>query len=250
MKDRIKANFNRAWKTYDQYCGVQKSVCEKAIDLLLSQGEDYSLAADFACGTGVSTQCLADKVKFEKLIAIDFCESLLEIAREKNKDARIETLLHDFDERVFQDHHLDLLFCNMGLQWSLNLKNTLTLFRSYLKDTGLLVFSMPLQNTFAELKAQNRNSFHTLQEIVSILDECQYQVKISQKEILKDQFSTAFDAIRSIKSIGANCVLDKSHFGGKKITRNNVSDFFVNPKVVSLTYHIGIFVAKKTKESL
>ena len=246
MKTRIKASFNKAWKTYDDYCGVQKSICEKAIELLLIQGDRYPVVADFACGTGLSTQCLVRDINVEKIIAIDFCENLLEIARAKNSDTKAEFLLADFDDRLFPDQYLDLIFCNMGLQWSIALKKTLALFHAYLQNSGVLVFSMPLDNTFPELHSRYKNSFHTVNKVISFLDECQYHVELFREEVLVDHFSTALDALRSIKSVGANCGLDKTGPVTHKITKNNISELFVNPKMVSLTYHVGIFVAKKS----
>jgi len=247
MKAKIKNSFNRAWKTYDVNCEVQKTVCLKAIELLLRHGKTHLQVADFACGTGVSTLFLSEKIDFEQMKAIDFSEKLSEIAREKINDDRIEILLSDYDDRIFADQTVDLIFCNMGLQWSVNINCTLDLFYGYLKDKGLIAFTIPLENTFSELNGPYKNTFYSPREILRVLEEVGYRVEVFYPEIVVEHYSTPLQALQSIKAVGANCVVNEKRSAKKVITRQMVESFFVDPKAVSLTYHLGVFIAKKSK---
>jgi malonyl-CoA O-methyltransferase len=247
MKNKIKNSFNRAWKTYDVYCNVQKTVCLKAIELLLQYGKTYPQVADFACGTGMSTLCLSEKIDFEKMKAIDFSEKLSEIAREKINDNRIDLVLSDFDDRLFADQTFDLIFCNMGLQWSLNISSTLSLFYEYLKNKGLIAFSLPLENTFSELNVPYKNTFYTPREILKTLEDIGCQVEMFYPEIVVEQYSTPLKALQSIKSVGANCVVNEKRSAKNIVTKKMMESFFVDPKFVSLTHHVGIFIARKSK---
>ena len=165
-KKRIKACFNKAWKSYDEHCSVQKRVCKMAIEALREQRLRYDIIADFACGTGVSTQLLLSNLESKSIYAIDFSERLLEVAKKKNKNnLNMHYILEDFDSLIFADNYLDLAFCNMGLQWSLNLENTLNIISGYLRGTGMLAFTIPMAGTFQELNGCE-NSLYNADEII------------------------------------------------------------------------------------
>jgi malonyl-CoA O-methyltransferase len=245
QKNRIKICFSKAWNTYDKYCHVQKQACEKAVEALMLQGSYYKTIVDFACGTGVSTQYIVNNFRFETLYAIDFSESLLEVARKKAFNGNVKYMLGDFDDILFPAGSLDLIFCNMGLQWSLNLRRTLDVLNSYLHNSGLVVFTMPLLNTFDGVDGLNNNFLYDVDSVGKLLEQCQYQVVTSFQEIYVEKFSSRLNAIRSIKSVGANCLLKSGNDPQKNMPRHYIKKVIVDESPCDLTYHIGIFVAKK-----
>src|SRR3989338_7278623 len=141
-KIKIKYNFNKACKTYDNHCDVQNKICEKTIQLLLNHKNYFEITGDFACGSGESTKQLINYIQYKKCYGIDFSENLLNNA--KNKLSGIEFILSDFDDIIFEDESLDLIFSNMGLQWSIDLQKTFSVLTRYLKKDGLIVFSLPI----------------------------------------------------------------------------------------------------------
>jgi malonyl-CoA O-methyltransferase len=247
-KLRIKACFNKAWKSYDGHCSVQKHVCKKAIELLGEQGLRYDTIADFACGTSVSTQLLQSQLVFKALYAIDFSERLLEVAKRKTNNRNIHYILADFDSLIFESNYLDLAFCNMGLQWSANLGNTLNTINGYLRRAGILAFTIPMVGTFEELKGC-KNALYNYAEIVNILQRAGYDLVQYQDEIIVEQFGSHLDAVRSIKSVGANYLMRANLGNQRGLTRDNIKDYFHARESISLTYRVGIFVAKKLRRT-
>lgn len=245
LKNKIKLYFNKARNTYDTHCSLQKTVCEKAVEILKRYRNQYENAADFACGTAVSTQCLSERVGYSTLYGIDFAEQLLAVAKEKEFREPVEWINADFDDRVFEKDYLDLVFCNMGLQWSLNLKKTLALFYDYLHCSGICALTIPLEGTFPEIHEGHKNSFHSKKIVENALQACGFTLLNSLEEYLVEHFNTQYEALNSIKSIGANCLMSNRTHRSKK---GATSAIFVNEAKRTLSYRMGIFIAIKNRE--
>jgi malonyl-CoA O-methyltransferase len=247
-KNRIKRCFNKAWRSYDNYASVQKKVCEKSIEILNQLNREFTVVADFACGTGISTQYLINNVRHKKIYAIDFSEKLINVARRKLGCDSAEYILADFDSLLFPEKTVDMIFCNMGLQWSLNLKKTLTVFNSYLKESGILIFSIPLQGTFVEIKKSSKNKLHCAHDIEGMLELMSLSLLQYHHAIYVEKFSAQTEAVRSIKSVGANCLMLENKTRRLSSFSKKNTEIFVSKENVSLTYQVGIFMAEKTKE--
>lgn len=245
MKNKLRQSFNKAWKTYDLYSQIQQRACDKAIKVLLQHGNRYSLVADFACGTGLSTQSLLGSIQTEKILAIDFSEKFLQVASNKNMGSKVQIIHADFDELRDDTADLDLIFCNMGLQWSPNILFTLRLFHSYLKTNGLLVFSLPMDSTFTELKEPYRNAFYTPESLKDRINESGFNLFSFEEFTTVDQFDNPVKALRSIKFVGANCLVMDDDLRKKGLSRSAVKNMFVSHNNFNLSYRIGIFVIKK-----
>lgn len=238
----MQANFNRACKTYDQHCSVQNKICHASITLLLKHASNFKVISDLACGTGESTRQLIDNIEYQTCYAIDFAEKLLNQAKSK-LPADIKLVLSDFDALSFIDEEVDLVFCNMGLQWSLNLANTLSCFNKSLRWKGWLIFSMPIFGNFPELKDEYKLEMLTHEEITKTLENADFELVEHAMHIYCEQFPTPYAALQSIKKVGANTTMIQHKT--QRISREEIHTMFIDPKVSNLTYQIGIYVARK-----
>ncbi len=241
---RIKSNFNHSVDTYDSHCTVQNAVCDEAIELLIKYSNSFNCIADFACGTGESTKNLIENVNYRKCYAVDFSEKLLNTAKGK-LDHQVEFILSDFDHSLFDDDHLDLVFCNMGLQWSINIANTIKLFSHYLSNNGLMLFSVPLEGNFPEIKELYKLKSLSQQQIVKALEAADLSLIEYKQQIYKQRFLDSYGALRSIKNVGANYNMRLSKKISVGLSRSHIKELFVNPNIPTLTYEIGVFLAKK-----
>lgn len=242
-KIRIQRSFNRAFKTYDDYSYILIKICKELLSQLKKIEFNYEIIADFACGTGVSTQEINLVFSYKNLYAIDFCSNLLNEAKKKFENSNIVFILADFDDFLFFENSLHLIFCNMGLQWSLDLRNTFKVYSYQLVHSGLMAFSIPLEGTFNELDAKSRNQFYQPDFIINLLIKNGFLILSYHETNFTDEFKTVQEAIHSIKYIGANCLVQrrKTDLSAKPILKSS----FTNQKVVELTYRIGFFICKK-----
>lgn len=133
----------------------------------------------------------------------------------------------------------------MGLQWSLNINNALSLFYSILRKNGILIFSIPLEGTFIELNQCYRNKQRFGWEVKTILRDLNLQSIQCHHFNYIQVFDTHLDALKSIKGVGANCILDRTGINQINHLGKRMKNFFLEKENISLTYHIGIFIAKK-----
>ena len=242
---RIQRSFNKAFKTYDDYGYIPVKICKELLSQLKKLEFNYEIIADFACGTGISTQEINLAFSYKSLYAIDFCNNLLNEAKKKFRNSSIMFILADFDNFLFFENSLHLIFCNMGLQWSLDLKNTFKVLFYQLVHSGIIAFSIPLTGTFDELNKRSRNQFHQPDFITNLLAANGFLILSYKETTFTDEFKTIQEAIRSIKYIGANCLVrrQKADLSARPILQSSVN------KVVKLTYRIGFFICKKAKKA-
>jgi malonyl-CoA O-methyltransferase len=217
----IRDCFNKAATKYDANCQLQLATGEKLLSLI----KPAETIIDLGCGTGITTA----KLKYKKLYALDISDKLLAQAKLRLGNKNITYLETSFDN--FSGLKLDLAFANMSLQWSDNLSLTLRNIKDNLKATGILAFSIPLAGTFSELNISTM-PFLSIKQVIEILDG--WQIIYSESEEINYLFPNLIEALRSIKSVGANYCKNKT---GALPSRDR------SPYL--LKYNIGYFMVRK-----
>lgn len=245
VKNRVRSQFNRAALTYDLSCSVQDAICLQAIQILLKHQNVFDNIADFGCGTGQSTNGLLRYLDCKHCYAVDFAEQLLAVARNKfSYIDKIGWIYCDFDQPIKFAKPLDLIFCNMGLQWSSDVVKTLHLWQRYLKHQGLLLFSVPMAGNFPELKENIKPDFLTDREMTDALESNGLYLIAKKFERIEVQFTNQLSALKALKATGTN--YNKTTTSPKHGLKSLKTDhFFINSNVSQLTYEIGIYLSRK-----
>ncbi len=243
IKDKIRLSFNRAYNTYDNYCMLQSDICEKLILQLKQYISSANSVVDFGCGTGNSTRQLVDNLSCKKICAVDIADKLLAKAEHKLVQHHVDVLIADFEQVIFKNNSINLAFSNMALQWSTNLKKTFDVLYAQLADEGLFAFSMPIDETFFELEDDCKNKFFRRSEILLELLNSGFRVLSSSDESYTLPFSLPNAALKSIKMVGANCLLDQNP--ENNLFNRKLSEMFKSKDNYSLTYNIGFFIVMK-----
>jgi ubiquinone/menaquinone biosynthesis C-methylase UbiE len=101
--------------TYDAARGYRPEVLKQWLDLIAAHApSDLELIVDLGCGTGRFTQPLADRFA-AKLIGIDPSERMLDVARAKLSNARVEFLQASSENLPLLDGSADMVFMSMVL---------------------------------------------------------------------------------------------------------------------------------------
>lgn len=248
VKESIKRSFNRAVTRYDQHCLVQNETAEKAIKMLKGYKRHYSHVADFACGTGESTVRLIRSIQYHQCTAIDFAESALSLATNKlSYRDDIGFVLGDFDEVVFSNPCLDLIFCNMGLQWSADLPLALARFNRYLLPSGVMLISIPIRGNFPEINKDYKLSLLSHDEIIEAINK--QNITLLQSELTSTviRLNSQFELLKSLKNVGANYNKLKPT-SNRGLSRINFDAIFKEVGNKKLTYNIGIYLIEGSKE--
>ena len=157
-KNKIQHSFDRAANSYDKHCHAQKSAGLKLTHLLKSHHSQAEHLLDLGCGTGTTTQFLADQYQYLDFHAIDISQGLLNKAHERLDKSGIQFHNMDFDHLTAFNTNFDIIYSNMALQWSTNL----FFFNKYyllLHENGTLAFSIPYWNIYRITSALCHESF-------------------------------------------------------------------------------------------
>ncbi|TCS95832.1 methyltransferase domain-containing protein [Hazenella coriacea] len=118
-KERLIRHMNRSVRTYDEYADVHRKLAHR---LLLSVKEKVACAGrilEIGCGTGYLTQLLVDHFPQATIIAIDFAEQMIQMAKEKiQPPSRVRLLVENAEKLDIQQFGtFDLVITNSTLQW-------------------------------------------------------------------------------------------------------------------------------------
>ena len=245
IKNKVRDKFNRAALTYDQSCSVQNAICLQAIYLLLNYQRIFDNIVDFGCGAGESTRHLMKHLNFNYCYAVDLAERPLAVARSKLSYAsKINWIHSDFDQPIRITKPLELIFCNMGLQWSNDIPRAIHLWQNYLNNQGLLLFSIPITGNFPELKEAFKPSLLNHKEIAYILKADGWHLVTQEFKSVEVQFNNQIEALKALKATGVNYNKTITH-QRQGLTPLKLDRIFTNPSVNQLTYKIGIYLARK-----
>lgn len=235
MLSKIKQAFNHAAQTYDAAARVQHAVGAHLIQCLPKN--TYASILDLGCGTGYTTQALANQIRFNTFYALDIAPEALNIARNTCQGQPIQFIETDFNQDQ-HTHPTDLIFSNMALHWSPDLKALFARCHNRLNKTGVFAFSLPLANTFHELNGlASKRTLPALADVVS-LSKKNFKLLHHETKQYHSSHENTLACLRAIKKTGATFVDDKPH---TRITKKLLHE----KNITQLTYEIGFFIGQK-----
>jgi malonyl-CoA O-methyltransferase len=242
-KNKVCDRFNRAAKSYDTLCQVQNNICDLAIQMLRRYSSNFNIVVDMACGTGESTKKIVEQLNIATCFAVDFSSAMLDMAKNKLSTSKISWLCCDYATRINVLHQTDLIFCNMGLQWAEDLSSVLQNWRNYLTPHGIIIYTVPLQNNFPEIKDNYKTKFLSHAENIALLQQSGWEVMATElyKESL--EFTDCKSIFRYLQLTGVNC--NKLHYNCQGLRKNKLTDFLISPQVNTLNFSVGIYMARK-----
>ncbi|MDF1796898.1 MAG: methyltransferase domain-containing protein [Coxiellaceae bacterium] len=236
--------FNKAADTYDSHAHIQRRACRLLLQSLKNTTVSTGPIIDIGCGTGLSTQVLAQYYSHQPLSAIDISTGLLQVAKKRLSDYTIDIRHADFSDNHCYDKQYSLMFANMALQWSSNLPDTLQLLHQHLLSDGLLAFSVPLPNTFKQLAHNRHQNLLTHDIIGDYLTDAGFELHSCDIQSWIETHKNALSAMRSIKAVGANHTNTITPNNNFSFVRQALENTGVK-KPFELTHEIGFYIAGK-----
>lgn len=222
----IKNNFSKYARYYDKYSSIQ-NLC--ALKLIAKIGRNsFKKILDIGCGTGNYTKLLGNKFPNAQVKAIDISREMIEVARNKLKNERIEFIIAD-GEMIDLKEQFDLVSSNASFQWFENLEKTLLKYRELLNKNSIISFSIFGPLTFFELDKSLRKlfgkdasisscNFIEKKEIIKVLKGLFKKTEVDE-EIYKEKYRSLAELLKKIKYTGArgNGTNRRSFWTAKKI---------------------------------
>ena len=171
----IQQRFDYASQYYDDFAAIQSAIAKQLISLIPQQA--FPHAIDLGCGTGFGSEHLLMQHSIRQLDLLDISAAMLSRAERRLAKYKINVYQADFINLPSTQYNL--IFANMALHWADNLLAIIQRCYQQLASQGLLVFSLPLSDTFAALKPWQQFMFPGIAAIKDVLPQSTYYAQQS-----------------------------------------------------------------------
>lgn len=144
-------NANRAAASYDEFAVLQARVRAQLIGRLDWIAFTPEVILDLGCGTGHGAVALAARWPGARVIAADAAAGMLEHLARRDR-ARCERICADARALPLPSSSVDLVFCNLMLQWCDDLDAVFAEVARVLRPRGLFTFTTLGPGTLTELR--------------------------------------------------------------------------------------------------
>ncbi|OAB60641.1 hypothetical protein AY599_09315 [Leptolyngbya valderiana BDU 20041] len=214
LDDRaIARQFSRAAGSYDQHAELQREVGERLMDRLEGIKFEPTTILDLGCGTGVQSQALHARFPGARLIASDLSGAMLRQARGRRGwwKKRFDLIQANARALPLAEDSLDLVFCNLMLQWCEQPEQVFASLRRALKPGGLLLVSTFGLDTLHELRqawaavdsAPHVGRFTDAQKLGSALTRAGFAEPVLDTDWLTTTYARPQDLLKELKGLGA-----------------------------------------------
>lgn len=222
-KHLVRAGFSRAARSYDAAAALQRTVCERLLDVTTAVAPRTIL--DAGCGTGYGAQLLKAHWPKACVVAADFAPAMLEFAA--NGAKRAESVQSagndahgaganaccaaDIEALPFAPAIFDLWWSSLTVQWCSPELVFAEAFR-VLRPGGRLALSTLGGETFAELRAafaEVDGHAHTLdfgaaERLATCAEAAGFRNVRTQRKMLALHYPDLRALLTAVKAIGAN----------------------------------------------
>ncbi|WP_410983728.1 malonyl-ACP O-methyltransferase BioC [Bacillus cereus] len=201
-KTLLRKRFNGAAVSYDQYASVQKKMAQQLLSIMKKHYHKTSSIRilELGCGTGYLTEQLAVSFPNAEIIAIDFAESMIAVAKTRNHVESVTFRCEDIEHLTLSES-FDVIISSATFQWLNDLQITLKNLYRYLFEGGLLLFSTFGEQTFQEL----HTAFQSAKEEKNI----QSSSSVGQRFLMREQLQDVCESITGDVHVSETCYIEK-----------------------------------------
>lgn len=222
---QVRRAFSRASTSYDAAATLQHEVEARLLESL-----DYledrvpETILDLGCGPGHAAAAMRKRWPRARVIAMDLALPMLQQARPRSGwnplQKPVERINADARALPLADNSVDVLFCNLCLQWVEDLTAAFAGFRRVLKPDGLLLVSTFGPDTLQELReafagadsAPHVSPFATIAQFGDALMHAGFRNPVLDRDVFVNGHDDLPALMRELRAIGAtNALASRRH---------------------------------------
>ncbi len=217
--------FGRAAAGYDAASRVQREIESRLLESLdhyaLRHGDaEPGVVLDVACGPARAANALRARWPKSRVIALDAAMPMLRAARDNTRgrflrEREIPCLNADLRALPLAGGSVDVLFCNLALQWIEDLPAAFAEFRRVMKAGGMLLLSTFGSETLADLREAfaaaddhpHVSPFTAIAPFGDALVAAGFREPVLDRDVFVEYKSAFGDILRSLRAMGATNAL-------------------------------------------
>lgn len=205
--------FDRAAPAYDAAAWLQRQAAAELLERLAFFSLVPQRVLDLGSGTCHATRSLSERYRDAEVLAIDLAPGMLRAApRGWWARRRFRRLCADAHALPLGDGSLDLIYCNLMLQWSDRPEQLFGECSRVLRAGGLLVFSSFGPQSLEELRgawAEVDNGVHVsdfpdMPELAAALMHAGFVEPVLDLESVRRDYPDVLALMRELKQLGAH----------------------------------------------
>lgn len=238
----LKQKFEKSMPKYNDNALVQREMAELLVNLLIKNfGKSYPRILELGSGTGILTEYINDKLKFEDIT----CNDIVEKSKfYLDKILKKYTFITGNSTKIKPSGYFNLILSNAMFQWFSSLSEAIEVYTHFLNKEGVLAFSTFSTENFHEIRSALGLSlkYLSVEEIKSALEKDFEIVEVYEyKKVL--EFPNPLELLAHLKNTGVNSL------SAKKMTFAEVKSFcdamVSTDGKARLTYSPVIVIARK-----
>lgn len=222
---QVRRAFGRAAAGYDAASPLQREIESRLLESLdhyaLRHGDaSPEVILDVACGPARAANALRTRWPKSRVIALDAALPMLRAARDNTRgrllrEREIPRLNADLRALPLADGSVDLVFCNLALQWIEDLPAAFAEFRRVMKPGGMLLVSTFGSETLADLREAfaaaddlpHVSPFTAIAPFGDALVAAGFRDPVLDRDILIEYKPSFAGILRSLRAMGATNAL-------------------------------------------
>lgn len=151
-KAAVASRFNRSAVTYDDHCRIQRLLAGRLMARLEAEAPP-GVILELGCGTGYLTQLMTSRFPGARILAVDFAERMIQLARGRVGGERVEFAVADAETAGFDPGSFDVVVSNATIQWFDDPISTFVRLTGALRPGGVMLHSTFGPDTFCEWRS-------------------------------------------------------------------------------------------------
>lgn len=210
----IQRSFSRAAAHYDEHAWLQWEIGQRLLQQAQLDQLQPAMIVDAGCGTGRLTAVLKQRWPKARVMGVDSAPGMVSAAARRHQHwrRRFEVVQADLASPPVADREVDLLVCNLALQWCEDLPAVFNAWRRIMKPGGLVLFATFGPDTLHELRTAwaavdqrpHISPFPDLHQVGDYLMNSGFRDPVMSSELINVTYADSLKLMRELKAIGAH----------------------------------------------